>query len=313
MPIDVSTQSEWSAPRNSRVERALKLLKITVRRRVDGVFSGEFRSAFKGRSLEYVELREYQPGDDVRLIDWSVTARLGRPFVRVYWEHKDIHLVLLVDGSASMDMGPIGRTKRKLAQEIVALLALSAVKNRYAVGLGIYNEDLESFHPARRGLSHTEKILDHLMTCRSKAGRGCLAKTLETVSRFLRRKSVIFILSDFDGVQETPVLKRLAGLHEVVGVRIWDRREIPPQKLGLTGFRDAETGETLWIDAADVPWREKMEEEAAKEADRLKRVFHGASADFLNVETGRDYVPAFLDLFRLRAAGSRARRVMRSP
>lgn len=311
MPFGAHSQHEWSATHDPRVKHALKLLKITVRRRVDRMFSGEFRSAFKGRSLEYVELREYQPGDDVRLIDWSVAARLGRPFVRVFWEHKEIHVIFVVDVSASMYSGPIGRAKMQLAREIVALLTLSAVKNRYPVGLGLYTEDLESFLPARKGLSHAERILEHVITFRSRTGSGCFSKSLETLNRFLQRKSVVFIVSDLDGVEETPILKRLAGFHDVIGVRIWDRREVPPDELGIMGFRDAETGQTVWIDAASVPWRGMMQSEAVREAERLKRVFRRAGADFLEVATTGDYVPLFLNLFRFRSARNRSRRATR--
>lgn len=296
---------------NSRVQKAMRLLKVSVWRRVHGVLSGEFRSAFKGRSLEYVELREYQPGDDVRCIDWSATARIGRPFVRVFWEYKQLDVFVLLDTSASMHAGPLGQAKNKLAKEIVALLVLSAVKNQSSTGFALYAEGLEYFIPPRKGLMHAHKILEQMVMHCSSTKTASLSKTLETLHKRLRPKSVVFILSDFDDLGDLPFLKSFAATHDVIGVRICHYQEIPQESLGLIGCYDVETGDWVWVDACHRPWREKMRQEVFHEAAKIKGIFRRAGADFVEIYVGQDYLQPFFNLFRLRLSRARQRMQLR--
>uniref|UniRef100_A0A832EIN8 DUF58 domain-containing protein n=1 Tax=Desulfacinum infernum TaxID=35837 RepID=A0A832EIN8_9BACT len=305
---------QWNPDRpvsEDQVRKAVRLLEIAVRGLVQGVWCGEFRSAFKGRSLEYVELREYQPGDEVRFIDWPATARLGRPLVRVFREHKELEILLLVDVSPSMWAGPVGTAKRALVQEIATLLALTAARSRYRVSLALFAQGLEHFVGPCRGLRHVSRIVHDLVSFRSSSTGTDLGAALEAVERRLSTRSVVFVLSDFTEVTEAKALRHLGFRHDVVGVLVADPREGMLTDMGLMGLRDVESGRNVWIDTHDTQWREAFRKKDEEKRVRLKNLFLKSRADLIEVQVGADYMQEFFALFRLRQMPRRRRGIFR--
>jgi uncharacterized protein (DUF58 family) len=290
------------------VLRQVRLIELRTRRLVDSVFAGEYRSVFKGQGMEFAEVREYQPGDEVRTIDWNVTARMGRPFVKRYIEERELTVVLVVDLSGSARFGTVRRFKSELAAELAAVVTMSAIRNNDRVGLLLFTDRVEHVVPPRKGRRHGLRVLRDLMV-HEPVGRGTdVPAAVEYLSRMLGHRAVVFLLSDFqDDALELP-LKRLAQQHDVVAVTVTDPAERSLPDAGLVRFRDPETGALIDVDTSDVGVRRRFEERVTAEVDERRRLLRRLGIDEIAVHTDAGYLDPLLRFFRTRAVRSRGPR-----
>ena len=283
------------------VLRRVRRLEIRTRRLVDESLAGSYHSVFKGRGVEFAEVREYEPGDDVRSIDWNVSAKMGHPFVKQFTEERELTVVLVVDASASGRFGTAASTKLETAAEIAALLAFSAIRNNDRVGLMLFTDRVERFVPPRKGRQHGLRVLRELMAFET-AGTGTdLRGALEVLRRVVTKRAVVFVISDFqaDGYEKT--LRVVNLKHDLVAITISDPRESQLPNAGLIAVADAETGRPAVIDSGHTGVRrlyaERWERQAARTRDTLKRT----GTEVLELSTGADYDRALLVFFRERA------------
>ena len=280
--------------------RKVRRIEITTRGLVDQVFSGEYHSVFKGRGINFAEVREYDYGDDIRTIDWNVTARTGTPHVKIFEEERELTVMLLVDVSASGDFGTRERMKGDLAVEVCSLLAFSAIKNNDKVGLIIFSDRVEKFVPPRKGRRHVLRVLREMLY-HEPAGRTTdLGAALEYLSRIIRRRAVVFVVSDFVSKPFEKALGVAGRRHDVVALRVRDRRESELPPIGLVELEDAETGERLVVDTSNRDFRAAFasrEEEARRGQDRT---FRRSKVDVVDLSPGRPYLRPLMRFFEER-------------
>jgi len=281
--------------------KKVRRIEISTRGLVNEVFSGEYHSVFKGRGMTFSEVREYQYGDDIRAIDWNVTARTGTPFVKVYEEERELTVVLLVDVSASGAFGSRERMKKELAVELSAVLAFSAIKNNDKIGLILFSDRVEKFVPPRKGRRHVLRVLRELLFHRPQ-GRGTdIGAALEYLSRVIPRRAVVFLVSDFMGSGFSSPLAVVGKRHDLVAIRIGDEREQELPALGLVEMEDPETGDRLVVNTSDPGFREAFRDRSQRRLADLDRDFRRCKVDVVDVETGRPYVEPLMRFFRERA------------
>ena len=282
------------------VTREVRRIEITTRHLVRDIVAGEYSSAFRGRGVEFAEVREYQPGDDVRTIDWNVTARLGSAYVKRYLEERELTVVFVVDRSASGEFGSVRRTKAELATEICAVLALAAARNNDRVGAVLFTDRIELYIEPAKGRRHSLRVISDLLSC-TPAGTGTgLENALATLESTLRRRAVIFILSDFLAFDYETVLARLARRHDVVGLHLVDPRERELPVAGVVTLWDPETESWLRIDTEDPTVREHFHGKVREFDDGLDRMLRERGVDLLRLETGKPYAEPLLKFFRRR-------------
>lgn len=280
--------------------RKVRRIEISTRGLVDDVFSGEYHSVFKGRGMDFAEVREYQYGDDIRSIDWNVTARAGTPFVKILQEERELTVMLVVDVSASGEFGTRERLKGEVAVEICALLAFSAIKNDDKVGLIVFSDHIEKFVPPRKGRRHGLRVLRELLFHRPQ-GRGTdISGALEYLSKVQRKRAVTFLVSDFRDEGFGKALAVAGRRHDLVAVRMGDarERELPP--LGLVELEDPETGERVVVNTSSQRFREAFGRAATGARERLDRTLRRSKVDVIDVETGRPYVLPLQRFFKER-------------
>ena len=281
--------------------KKVRRLEITTRGLVNEVFSGEYHSVFKGRGMNFAEVREYQYGDDIRSIDWNVTARIGSPFVKVYEEERELTVMLLVDVSASGEFGTQERMKGEIAVEICALLAFSAIKNNDKVGLIIFSDRIEKFVPPRKGRRHVLRVLRELLYFEPE-GRGTdLGSALEYLTRVVPRRAVAFLVSDFLTTGYERALAVAGRRHDVVAIRLSDRRESEIPSIGYVELEDAETGEQLTINTSDAVFRGLFEAYVSQARDSRDKTFRSTKVDVIDVSTDKPYFDPLVRFFRQRA------------
>jgi len=281
--------------------KKVRRIEIATRGLVNEVFSGEYHSVFKGRGMNFAEVREYQYGDDIRSIDWNVTARTGAPFVKIFEEERELTVMLVVDVSASGDFGTRERMKGEIAVEICALLAFSAIKNNDKVGLIIFTNRIEKFVPPRKGRRHVLRVLRELLYFKPK-GRGTnVAGALEYLSRVVSRRSVVFLVSDFLADGFTKALSVAGRRHDVIAVHMGDRRETELPPIGFVAFEDAESGESLVVNTSDRRFRSAFSEHVLRQREDRERTFRKTKVDVIDVRTGEPYVEPLMRFFRERA------------
>jgi uncharacterized protein (DUF58 family) len=283
------------------VLQKVRRLEIQMKHLVNDVFSGEYHSVFKGRGMEFAEVREYMPGDDIRTIDWNVTARLNAPFVKKYVEERELTVMLAVDLSGSGAFGSRTQLKRDLATEVCSILAFSAIQNHDKVGCALFTDDVELFIPPRKGRQHVLRVIRELLYFRP-AGRGTdLAQALQFVGRVLKRRSVVFLVSDFlDPGFEKP-LSVIARRHDVIPVVVADGREEQIPDVDLVELEDAETGEVRTIDTGSAAARERFARRARSVRAWRERIFARQSLDVIELRTDEPYVVPLMTFFRRRA------------
>lgn len=282
------------------VAREVRRLEITTRHLVRDIVAGEYSSAFRGRGVEFAEVREYQPGDDIRTIDWNVTARLGSAYVKRYLEERELTVMFVVDRSASGSFGTRLRTRSDLAGEVVTVLALAASRNNDRVGLLLATDRIERYTEPRKGRRHALRVVSELLGFEPAGAGTDLRLALESLEGLLRRRSVVFLVSDFlTGGWET-VLGRLARRHDVIAVALTDPRERELPNVGPVTLWDPESGEWRVVDTGDPGVRQHFHREAEAFDQRLERAVTERGADLLRLETGRSYAEPLLAFFRRR-------------
>jgi uncharacterized protein (DUF58 family) len=282
------------------VTREVRRIEITTRHLVRDIVAGEYSSAFRGRGVEFAEVREYQPGDDVRTIDWNVTARLGSAYVKRYLEERELTVVFLVDFSASGRFGSRVRTKGELGAEVAAVLALAAARNNDRVGAAFFTDRIEHHIAPAKGRRHVLRLISELLAFEPSGTGTDLGAVLAEVEPTLRRRAVLFILSDFMAAGYEPVLGRLARRHDVVALQLVDPRERALPAAGLVTMWDPESGAWRRIDTSDAAVRAWFARRS-EEFDRgLERGLRERNADLLRLETGRPYAEPLLSFFRRR-------------
>jgi uncharacterized protein (DUF58 family) len=288
------------------VLRQVRLIELRTRGSVNSLFTGEYHSAFKGQGMEFSEVRAYEPGDDVRAIDWNVTARMGQPYIKKYVEERELTVMVLVDFSGSERFGTRGRLKAELAAEIAAVLALSAVRNNDRVGLLLFTDRVEHVVPPKKGRRHVLRLIRDLLVFQP-ARRGTdLAGALEYAARMLRQKSILFVLSDFQAPSEDAfaalqrTLRLVANRHDVVALRITDAAEHAIPDAGLLVLRDPETGDEVVLDTSSAATRRRYDARAQAEAAALRTLFRRLAVDEIEVRTDQSYVRPLLAFFQAR-------------
>jgi uncharacterized protein (DUF58 family) len=293
---------------NKTILNRMRQLEIRTRRLVNDSLVGEYHSVFKGRGMDFDEVREYVAGDEVRAIDWNVTARAGRPFVKKYTEERELNILLMVDISASGNFGSGTQSKRELAGEVASLLAFSAIRNGDKVGLLLYTDRIEQYVPAKKGRRHVLRVVREIVF-HTALGRGTdTVKALEAASRVLHRRAVVFLISDFQSSGEP--LKARADLrramrqanrrHDLIAVHIEDPRERALPDVGMLALEDAETGELVALDTADPQVRESFNRAAIAHVEHLVRDIRAEGVDTLALKTNAVYIPALQRFFKSR-------------
>lgn len=291
-----------------RIMEMVRQIELRTRRKVDELLAGHYRSVFRGRGIDFDSVREYSPGDETRAIDWNVTARAGRPFVKTFREERELVAWILVDVSASSDFGSADTTKRALAAELACLLALSAVRNSDKVGLLMFSDRIEVHVPPGKGRAHVMRLVREILDCQPR-GRGTdIAAALRLVGRMARRRSVIFLISDFelpsDGGQALAALVRAArpvgARHDVVGLALRDPREQTLPDLGLVSLEDAETGAVIALDTGRRRVRERFAELARQRDAEMRQALRRLRVEVLSLDSSRPYLPALLAFFESR-------------
>ena len=283
------------------VVQSIRRIQITTNRLVNESLAGEYRSVFKGRGMEFDEVREYQHGDEVRTIDWNVTSRTGRPFVKRYVEERELTVMLLIDASASGSFGSVDRTKSELAAEISALIAFSAIKNNDRVGAILFTDCVEKFISPRRGSTHVLRVIREVLF-HSPRHRGTrIQKALEHLNLVLHKRSVVFLISDLldQGFEQS--LKVANRRHDIVVIQIVDSREQELPDAGILEIRDAETGEIICVDTSLPSIRKTYRDNWNRNQERLSRLFESHGIDHLTIEAGKPYNVPLVRFFEQRA------------
>ncbi len=277
--------------------KKVRRIEISTRGLVNEVLSGEYHSVFKGRGMNFAEVREYQYGDDIRSIDWNVTARTGAPFVKVFEEERELTVMLVVDVSASGDFGTRERMKGEVAVEICALLAFSAIKNNDKVGLIIFSDQVEKFVPPRKGKRHVLRVLRELLYHRPE-GRGTnIRAALDYLNHVQRKKAVTFLVSDFRDSGFEKALAVAGRRHDLIAVRVGDLRERELPSLGLLELEDPETGERVVVNTSDARFRAAFTERSLASRGELDRTLRRGKVDVIDIETGEPYVRPLMRFF----------------
>ncbi len=286
--------------------KKVRHVEISIRGVVNEVFAGEYHSVFKGRGMEFAEVREYQPGDDIRNIDWNVSARMNHPYVKVFDEERELIVMILFDASSSESFGSRNQMKGEVAVEIAALLAASAIRNNDKVGLVIFSDKIEKFVPPRKGRQHILRVIRELLYFATqdesvKVAKTDIAVALEYLNQILKRRSTVFLISDFlaDGFDRD--LQIANKRHDLVAIRLIDPLEERFPGVGLIELEDLETGETILLDTSVKEIRETFEQNALTEKSRLEKIFKSIGVDYVDIYTNQSYVKPLTRFFRMRA------------
>jgi uncharacterized protein (DUF58 family) len=308
----VSPTAPGNAARKStgvppEILRQVKLLELRTRGLVNSLFTGEYRSVFKGQGMEFSEVREYQPGDEVRSIDWNVTARMRKPYVKRYIEERELTVMLVVDLSGSERFGTRKRFKSELASELAAVLAMSAIRNNDRVGAVLFTDRIEHVVPPRKGRRHALRLMRDLLAFEPVGHGTDIAAAVDYAGKMLVHKAIIFLVSDFQEEELEQPLKLLAQRHDVVAVTVDDPSEHELPDLGLARFVDPESGETLDVDTSDPAVRARFAEAVTEESTTRKRLLRRLAIDEIPLHTDGGVVDPLIKFFRTRETRSRHR------
>ncbi len=280
--------------------KKVRQIEIRTRGLVNQLFSGEYHSVFKGRGMEFSEVREYQIGDDVRSIDWNVTARYGHPFVKIFEEERELTVILLVDLSGSLYFGSTESTKQQIAAEISSVLAFSALKNNDKVGMILFTDKIEKFIVPKKSRLHTLRIIREVLSFEP-TGKGTNIKiALEYLNRTIKKRSIVFLISDFNDEGYEQILKIVGKKHDLVGIVLQDPREEEIPRIGLVKFFDPETEEEMIIDTSNRNFQEWYKLKKAEIKLRRKSLFVSAHLDSININTNESYIKPLTNFFRIR-------------
>ncbi|NLG13278.1 MAG: DUF58 domain-containing protein [Lentisphaerae bacterium] len=280
-----------------------RYIQIHTNRKVNDVLAGEYLSAFKGSGIEFEEVREYQPGDEVRSIDWNVTARQGKPYVKRFREERELTVMFAVDLSASGQFGSVSQSKNELSAELCALLSFSAVKSNDKVGMLLFTDKVERFIPPAKGVSHALRLVREVLGYKSTGQGTDIALALDYLGRVIRRRCVVFLVSDFQGTGYEKPMRVLGKRHDLIAVTIGDKLELNLPNVGLLELEDMETGELALIDTGSLSIRKNYERLGDRRAQSLKSMFKSMDVDQIDLLTGEDYAKKLVRFFRQREKG----------
>ncbi len=283
--------------------RKIRRIELYTKRLVSNSFAGAYHAVFKGRGISFDAVRPYEPGDDVRDIDWNVTARSGEPFIKRYVEERELTVMLVLDSSASCLFGTVNQQKRDLAAELCAVLAYAAISNNDRVGLLTFGDQIEQYIPPRKGRNHVLRLIRELLTAQSEGGGTDLALALRTSNRVLSRGAIVFLFSDFlvPDVEYERELMALSRYHDVITVVLADPREEVWPRVGLVGLHDAESGETEWVDTAARKWQREFKQQTHDFRQTLDTLLTRAGVDRIDIPLDGDYISALTLFFQRRA------------
>ena len=286
----------------SELIKKVRKIEIKTRGLSHNIFAGQYHSAFKGRGMSFSEVREYQYGDDVRDIDWNVTARFNKPFVKVFEEERELTVMLLVDVSQSLDFGTIRQTKRDMLTEIAATIAFAAIQNNDKIGVIFFSDTIEKFIPPQKGRKHILYIIRELINFEPKSNGTDLKVPFQFLTNAIKKRCTAFLLSDFitahDYKNALPIANRK---HDVVAVRVYDRRLVELPQIGLMKVKDAESGQEMYIDTSSAKVQKAQREWWKEQCAAVEEIFKKSRVDSVSVRTDQDYVKALMALFAMRA------------
>lgn len=280
--------------------KKVRKLEIKTRGLSNQIFSGQYHSAFKGRGMAFSEVREYTVGDDVRAIDWNVTARTGSPFVKVFEEERELTVMLLADVSGSGDFGSRNMPKRQMMTEICAVIAFSALQNNDKVGIIFFSDRIEKFIPPKKGKSHILRIIRELLDFQPQSRGTDIGGALRYLTNAVKKRSIAFVLSDFIGTGYSDPLKIASRKHDLVAVRLHDPLEAELPDVGLLPLTDAESGELVWVNTSDAQVRTRIKAEALRHEAELRDILRKSGVDMADVRTDGSYVKPLMNLFKRR-------------
>jgi len=281
--------------------KKVRRIEITTRSLVNDVFSGEYHSVFKGRGIDFSEVREYTMGDDIRTIDWNVTARMGHPYVKIFQEERELTVILMVDVSSSGNFGTYEQMKGEIATEICALLAFSAIKNNDKVGLIIFTDRVEKFVPPKKGKSHVLRVLREILYHKPESSQTDIAGALEFLNKITKRRSVVFLVSDFISSGYEKALQIANKKHDVVAITVTDPRETELPPVGYIELEDAESGEIYVLNTRDAGIRAVFAREAVQNRKHREKLFKSMNVDYIDIFTHLPYIEPLIRFFRMRA------------
>ena len=280
--------------------KKIRYIQIYTNRAVNNVLAGEYESVFKGRGMEFDEVREYMPGDEIRTIDWNVTAKTGKPHVKRYVEERELTVMFLVDLSASGSFGSVAKSKNEVAAELCALLAFSAIKNNDKVGLIVFTDTIEMYIPPKKGQIHALRLIRELLYFQPKQVNTSIQIGLDYLGRISHKKSVVFLISDFLEGGYEQAMRITAKRHDLIAISVADRRELVMPNVGLIELEDAETGEVVVIDTGSAKVRRDYQRRNADESNELSRQFSSMGVDQIEVRTDQDYLKNIIRFFTTR-------------
>lgn len=280
--------------------KQVREIEIRTKGLVNQVFSGEYHSVFKGRGMEFSEVREYQFGDDIRNIDWNVTARFGHPYVKIFEEERELTVIMMVDLSGSLAFGSKEKTKQRIAAEVSAILSFSALKNNDKVGLLLFTDKIEKFVPPRKGRKHVLRIVREVLSFKPEGNKTNLKTALEYLNRAVKKRAIVFLISDFIDEGFEKILRIVSKKHDLIGLVLEDRREKEIPQLGLVRIVDPETQEQSWIDTSSKAFQQNFIINAKLISERRKYIFRSNKIDSVNIQTGENYIKPLVQFFKLR-------------
>jgi len=280
--------------------KKIRQIQIYTSRTVDASFAGQYESVFKGRGMQFDEVREYSPGDDIRSIDWNVTARTGKAYIKRFVEEREMTVIFAVDLSASGQFGTKGRIKNELAAEFCAVLAFAAAKNNDKVGLLIFTDQVEHYIPPKKGVRHMLRLIRELLYFKMPLRKTNISEALDYLAKVLKKKATIFLVSDFIDDDLKKPMGLLNKRHDVIAVPVYDRAEMKLPSAGIMEFTDAETGQTRIVDTASRAFRETYEKTNTLKSRQLKEMFGSINVDSINISTEKSYIRDLVAFFRMR-------------
>jgi len=281
--------------------KKVRKIEIKTRGLSNNIFAGEYHSAFKGRGMTFAEVREYQYGDDIRTIDWNVTARFGHPYIKVFEEERELTVVLMIDVSGSRDFGTVSQMKRDIFTEVAATLAFSTIQNNDKIGVIFFSDKIEKFIPPKKGRKHVLQIIRELIDFKPESNQTDIAAALKYFTNVIKKSSTAFIISDFIDKNFEKELMIANRKHDVVALQVYDIRETELPDVGLIKLKDAETGQRIWVDTSDKRLRTTYKHSWGENQLALQKVFTRSGIDSVSMSTSDDYVKALIRLFKMRA------------
>jgi uncharacterized protein (DUF58 family) len=280
--------------------KKIRQIQIYTSRTVDASFAGQYESVFKGRGMQFDEVREYTPGDDVRTIDWNVTARTGRPYIKRFVEEREMTVMFAVDLSASGEFGTVNKTKNELAAEFCAVLAFAAAKNNDKVGLLIFTDRIELYIPPKKGSRHVLRLIRELLYFKMPRRKTDIPLAMDYIAKVMRKKATVFVVSDFIETDFKKPLSLLNKRHDVIAVPVRDRVEISMPGVGLIELADAETGEIVLVDTSSRRFRNQYGERSAGRFGELKNMLKSINVDSISISTDKPYINDLVEFFHMR-------------